>query len=254
MLRFACAGVLTVLVLPSAGPFSARAAEGDKDVKAIVAKAIEAKGGEANLKKYKASVSKFKGVVSVMGIEVAMTGTAKDQVPDKIRMDAAMKFGGQDVTFSQIINGDKGWQGLNGEFMELDKDALAEAREQVHASQVTDLRELKGKGVKVSSLGESKVDGKSAVGVLVKADGYRDISLYFDKDSGKLVKSETKGKDPMGGAEFKAETFFSDYKKVSGVNVPHKVKVLRDGSPFMQMEISAVTLSEKLDDKDFTKP
>jgi hypothetical protein len=255
MLRHAFPAVLSALVLSLIGCLPARAADADKGIKEIIAKAIEARGGAAVVEKYKAGTASFKGALSLMGMELAMSGTTKDQSPDKLRLDMTVTAGGQNITITQIVNGTKGWQGLNGNFSEMDKGALAEAREQFHSSQLTDLRGLTAKGIKLASLGESKVDDKPVVGVRVSADGYRDVSLFFDKDSGQLLKSETKGKDPMnGGADFKAESLYSDYKKVSGLSVPHKVRVIRDGTPFMVMEVSSVVPLEKIDDKEFAKP
>jgi hypothetical protein len=254
MFRPALSGVLAVLLLPAVGAVPARAADGDKDVKAIIAKAIEAKGGAANLEKYQASISKFKGELNAGGMTVVMTGTTKEQVPDKLRLDATMKVGDQSFEFMQVINGDKGWQGVGASVAPMEKDALDEARQEFHAGQIADLRGINRKGVKLTALGDSKVNGTAAVGVKVSAEGYRDISLFFDKATGQLLKTESKGKDPMSGSEFNAESFFSDYKKVSGVNVPHKVKVQRDGKPFMEMQMTSVTLEPKLDDKDFAKP
>jgi hypothetical protein len=251
MLRFAFPAVLTALLVQLAG---ARAADADKDAKAIVAKAIEAKGGAANLEKYKASTSKFTGKVSINDMEVKMSGTAKDQAPDKSRLDASMDLNGQVVPFTQILNGKKGWQGIAGNVDEMDKDALAEALEQNYASQLTDMRGLNGPGIKLKALGESKVDGKTVVGVRASSEGHRDLSLFFSKDDGLLVKTEGKGKDTMGGGEFNAESIFSDYKDAGGLKVAHKVKVLRDGKPFLQMQLTEVNLAEKLPEKDFANP
>jgi hypothetical protein len=257
MLRFNHSGACVAVVLLLGGAAPARAEGADKNVSAIITKAIEAKGGAANLEKYKAAVTKFKGAISLNDMSLSTAGTSREQVPDKLRLDATMKIPGQteDAKFVQVVNGDKGWQGLNGDFTELDKDSIAEAREQFHAGHVADLRGLSGAGVKLSPLGESKVDGKPAAGVRVSAKGYRDVNLFFDKDTGLLLKSETKSKDVQaGGGEFNTETLYGDYKKVSGVQMPHKVKVLREGKPYMEMEMNSVTLSEKLPEDLFTKP
>jgi hypothetical protein len=253
MQRFIFRGVVTALLLPLAGT-TVRAADTDKDVKDIVAKAIKAKGGQANIDKYKATTSQFTGSVSIMGMEIKISGTSKDQSPDKTRQDIKMDIGGQDVGITQIVNGKKGWQGTGGDLDDMDKDSLAEATEQTYGATLTDLRGLNSPSVKLTALGESKVDGKPVVGVRASSEGHRDISLFFNKDDGMLVKSESKGKDPMTGNEFKAESLFSDYKDVNGLKMPHKVKVLRDGKPFLQMQLTSVTLSESLPEKDFTKP
>jgi hypothetical protein len=253
MLRLAFWGGLAALL--TAGALPARAEEGANDAKAIVAKAIEARGGGAAIEKYKAGTSKFKGTFHGMGDAIAMKGTSKEQAPDKMRLEVEMNAGGMEITFVQIFNGNKGWFGLNGNFMELGKEMIDEAREQMHASQVTDLRLLTGTDVQLKTLGESKVGDATAVGVRVSQKGYRDIDLFFDKDKGYLIKSETKGNDVQGGGgEFKSESLYSDYKKSGELTVPHKVKVLRDGKPFLEMEMSEVTPAEKLDAKDFAEP
>ncbi len=261
MLRSATACGLAALLLSPAAPARADSKAGgaksaeNQDVKAVIAKAVEAKGGAANLDKYKAAVAKLKGTINAQGMEITMSGTSTDEAPDKSRLDATMNVGGQEISFVQVLNGDKGWQGINGNVDELEKDHLSEAREQLYSGQIVDLRGITAKGVKLTALGEKQVEGKPAVGVKVSSEGHRDVTVYFDKSSGLVVRSETKGKDPMNGnAEFDAATVYGDYKKVSGVNVPHKIQVFRDGKPFMVMEMSSITLSEKLPEKTFAKP
>ena len=81
------------------------------------------------------------------------------------------------------------------------------------------------------------------------------MSLFFDKKTGLLLKTETRSKDPMAGDnEYTAETLYDDYKKVDGFPVAHKVTVKRDGKLFFASENSDVRLAEKLDDSTFEKP
>jgi hypothetical protein len=254
MMRFALRGVLLVAVLPFVGPSPARADDA-KDPEAVVAKAIKAKGGEANLKKYTATISEFKGKISSGGMELMMSGTTKEQLPDKFRLDATVSMGDMSFKVLQLVNGNKGWRGFNGQNAMLSKEELDEAREESHAGQLADLRGVTGKDVKLIALGDSKIDGKNVVGVRVVTRGHRDVELYFDKDGWILVKSVATGSDPQSTpAVFKSESYYSDYKMVKGLSVPHKVKVLRDGKPYLEMTLTSVDMLEKLDDKDFSKP
>jgi hypothetical protein len=237
-----------------AGFTPARAAEGEKDAKAIVAKAIEAKGGAATIDKYNGFALKFKGKFHGQGIEADMTGTTRLMLPDKQRTEAALDASGQAISYLLVYDGKKGWVSINGNPEELSNDQIAEARESVHLESLAALHGLSGDGVKLTSLGESKVDGKNAVGVKVSAKGFRDVSLFFDKDSGMVLMSETRAKDPTSGDEFKEIITFGDYKKVDGLMVPYKRAEKRDDKPYMEMEMTAVTPSEKLEDKDFGKP
>jgi hypothetical protein len=250
MLRLALAGALAVRLL-AAGP-PARAA--DPDPAAVIARAIEAKGGAAKLEKYKASTATFKGKFSGFGPVIDTAGTLRTMAPDKLHLVSKSKSGGAESTFVQVLNGDKGWWDLNGNPTELDTDMMAEAREQLHAGAVAELRGLTGKGVKLAPLAGAKVGEKNALGVRVACAGHRDVDLYFDKDTGLLLKRETKGKDPTTGAEYAATTLYDDYKEVGGLMLPHKVDERHDGKPYNRLRFTEIKLEEKLPDGAFAKP
>jgi outer membrane lipoprotein-sorting protein len=252
MLRLASMSALTVLLLT--GQQSARADDPASAARAIIAKALEAQGGAALLDKYQAATAKFKGRFHGEFGDGDMQGTIRSQGSDKLRLDMTMKLGGADVAMSQVVDGNKAWVNVNGNTQELDKEQMTEAREQIHAGQIADLRGLDAKDVKVSVLGESKVGDKSVVGVRVSAPGHRDVNLYFDKDKGLLVKSETRVKDMMTGGESTEVKLYSDYKKVSGLAVAHKIETQHDGKPHAESEITEITLAEKLPDSTFAKP
>jgi hypothetical protein len=219
--------------------------------KAVIDKAIKAHGGIDNLKKYVAQVTKGKGKYYGMGDGIDYTSETSFQAPNKLRVH--VDAGG--FNFTQIVNGDKGWMDANGEVSEMNKEFIEEARQELHAMNVSRLFPLLDDGYKLSPLGEVKVEGKPAVGVKVERKGFRDVNLYFDKDSGLLVKMERRGKDLMaGGTEYTAEELLHDYKKVDGVEVPYKVTINRDGKKFVESEATEVKVAEKLDDKVFAKP
>jgi outer membrane lipoprotein-sorting protein len=226
------------------------------DVKAVLDKAIAAHGGADNLTKYKAVSMHIKGKLhGVIGDSVDVTGEIASQLPDRLRFEMSLTVMGTDLKITQVVKGDKGWVAVNDMIMELTKEQMAEAREQMHVAGVTRLVVLRDKAYKLSPLGDSKVEGKDAVGLRVEHKDRRDVSLFFDKKTGLLLKSETRGKDPMAGdKEFTAETLYDDYKKVDGFPVAHKVTVKRDGKLFVESESSDVKVAEKLDDSTFEKP
>lgn len=247
--RLAVLGVVFVL---AGGP--AARAEADKDVQTIVDKAIKAHGGADNLKKFTASTSKMKGTVNVNDMEITFSGTSSTQFPDKQKTELTADVNGMQFTVTQAINGNKGWMDVNGTVMDMNKEMLEATREQIHAAGITGLRTLNEKGNKLSSLGEVKVGDKTAVGVRVQREGFRDVNVFFDKDKGLLLRAESRGKDPMSGEEFTAESTFSDYKDVGGIQMPHKLLVKRDGKKYLEAELSDIKPTEKLDDSTFAKP
>jgi hypothetical protein len=60
---------------------------------------------------------------------------------------------------------------------DMPKEAVAEMREQKYAEDLDRLGFLKDKGIDLTALGESKVDRRAVVGVLIKSKGHRDVKL-----------------------------------------------------------------------------
>jgi hypothetical protein len=221
----------------------------------IIDKAINALGGEENLNKWKAATWKAKGTFYGLGEGIPYTSEVAAQWPDRIRTTIEGELNGQKFTFVNIVNGGKGWMRANGETMALEGDRLDEAKEEVYASYVATLTPLKSNSFTLTSLGNSKVDGHEVVGVKVASKGHRDISIFFDKETGLPVKTERKVKDVMaGGDELMQETLMSDYKEIQETKHPMKVIIKRDGKKYIEQENSDMKLAEKLDDKLFSEP
>jgi hypothetical protein len=120
---------------------------------------------------------------------------------------------------------------------------------------VTSLTELThDKAFKLSSVVGKKVNDKATHGTLVERKDKPVITLYFDKDSGLLVKTEMNVKDEFQGwKEVLEETYYEEYKDVGGKKEFSKLKVVRDGKTFIESNMSGLK-TDKLDDKLFTKP
>src|SRR5579875_2821530 len=231
-------------------------ADEDAKLRELVERAIKASGGADNLSKYQASVTKQKGKFHGLGDALEFTTETSVQLPDRLRAEVHFKANGQEITFVQVFAADKGWIKIGNMTEEMNKEMLAEAKEQMHATViVTQLVCLKDKDYKLSPLGEGKVGSRPAIGVRVERKGYRDVNLFFDKDKSLLLKMETRGKDVMqGGQEYTSTTLYDDYKKVEGIMVPHKVTIERDGKPYVDAEVTEAKIAEKIDDNVFEKP
>jgi hypothetical protein len=224
------------------------------DARAIIEKAVKAHGGQDNLDKFTGHVTKFKGTLHAMGMAIPMTGEISMQGNDKVRVDVQVEAGGMKFHVINVVAGDKGWAKIGDDTKEMSKDELTEGIEQAHSGWVTTLAPLKGKEFKLSTVGEIMINDRPALGVKVATKGRRDVDLYFDKETGMLVKSETRVKDEGSGQEVTEESFPSDYKDVQGTKQSMKFTIKRDGKPFMEGEASEMSLVDKLDANLFTKP
>jgi hypothetical protein len=238
-----------VLALTAGAALSAPARAAD-DPKAVVEKAIKAHGGADNLNKYLAHRATVKGVIVAMGMELELKAESVGVYPDKAKMKGSISVGGMDLSLTQIANGGKLSVKVNGMDIPLDDDRLAEAKAGVYAGSLTQLTPLLKPEFTLKAGGEVAVDGKPAVGVVVSHKDQKDVTLYFDKESGRLVKVARKAKDESG-TEVDRETVYSDYKAVDGIQVPHKEVTTMGGTKQQELTVEKYEHLEKVDESEF---
>jgi hypothetical protein len=232
-------------------------AAADDKAAAIVKKGIEAHGGAEALNKYTAARYTMKGEVDVMGTATEFTG-GMAQATDKFRMDLAFEIMGMKVTFRQVINGEKFRRTVKVGDMDVpagdvEKDEIKMALIGHQVERLTPL--LDPKQFTLRAADEEDVNGKKAAVVVVTPKAIdKELKLYFDKESGLLVKSGHPGKGPGGGGarmDVYQENYMSEFKKVNGVQVATRVLQHHDGKKFLTADMSDYELLEKLDDSEF---
>jgi hypothetical protein len=237
-----------VAVLAAAGVSAA-----DDKSDAVVKKAIEAHGGADTLNKYTAGKFTMKGDISVMGMDLQFSGDM-GYTTDKYRMNIEMKVMDMTITVRQVMAGGKGKRTVKAgdnvlQAQDIEDEEMKMALLGREMQRLTPL--LDAKRFTVRAADDEDVNGKKAAVLLVTPKALdREFKLLFDKDSGLLVKTGHKGK-AAGGEEVYQETLVSDYKKVNGVQVGHKIELTHDGKKFMTATMADVEVLEKLDDKEF---
>jgi hypothetical protein len=230
-------------------------ADDKEDLKALLAKAIKAVGGEKKLAKEKAMTYKFKGKFYGMGLDADYTGESALQLPNQSKTTITTEVNNMTFTFVSVFNKDKGWRKANDKTEAMTKEQVAEQKETLYSHSVTALVALKDKKFKLSPLGESKVGKKDAVGMKVSSKGHLDINLYFDKKTGLLLKSVSNIKDMESGKEVEQEVYYEKYEEVEGVKRATKIRIKRDGKKYVDVnEVTDFKVEEKLDDSEFAKP
>lgn len=243
-----CLMAIPVAVLALAWSGAGRA-EKATDAGAVIARAIQAAGGEDKLARFQAATWTEKGTFYGAGADgVPYTGHYAVQWPHQFKMEI-------ENFFTMVINGDKGWSDMGGGATEMPKAQMDEQKENHHSGWITTLLPLKDKAFHLTLLDEAKVNDKPAVGVKVSGAGHRDVLLYFDRASGLLVKSQMRGKDvEQGGKEFVQESLYQDYQDVDGVKMPMKLVIQRDGARYLEAQHSDLKAAGHLADDVFKKP
>jgi hypothetical protein len=228
----------------------------EKELRAVIDKALAAHGGEAKLTKFAAQTAKGAGKFYGLGEAIDYTVEIAIQKEKQFRFGMDMRIMNFDVKIIIVVNGDKGWEKINDEVKEIAADELAEHKEHMHCEGVVSLLPLKEKGYKLATLGDVKVGEQPAVGIRVTKEGRRDVNLYFDKDKGHLLKSEYMVKDikTSGDKEITQVSLYSEYKEFQGTRHPTRLIVERDGKMFTDTQLTELQLLEKLDDSTFDRP
>ena len=236
--------VLTLVLL--AGPAAAQ-----DDPKAIIQKAIQAKGGADRIDRYPAAVIETKGTLFQGGHAVPFTARTVYELPDRGRIALEQEVLGGKIQAVQIFDGSKARVTVNGQPRELSDVQVRDFRESIYAQNVMRLTPLlKDPGFTLAAADATTVGGKPAVGVKVSSKDHRDVTLYFDRDSGLLVKADRPVVNAMG-KEVKQEQTYADYKAFEGLKHPLHTVVTRDGQKLMESETVDFKPLEKADPREF---
>lgn len=225
------------------------------DAKAIVEKAMTARGDKPGDKPL-AQTWKEKGKFTGGGFALDYTSDWAFQGPDKYRFALVGGFGDVKIAITAVVNGEKAWQTDGVKTEEITGEKREQTVNEVYHLWVTSLTPLVGeKGFTLATAKGKDIAGKPVAGVTVTRDKKPAMTLYFDKESGLLVKTEVTVRDEFQKwKEVPEEAFFSDYKEKDGRKVFTKMRIVRDGKPMIESTLSDQKAAEKLDAKLFEKP
>ena len=213
---------------------------------ALVAKNLQAKGGEAKLKAVQSM--KMLGKVTIQGMDLSMLITTKR--PNMMRQE--MQF--QDKKIVQGFDGTTAWminplmgsetpQEMTGPQADLAKD---------QADFDGPLLDWKGKGHTLEYVGTEEVGGAKAHKLkLTKKNGQTQY-MYLDTESG--IDLKTTVQVPQGAATMTVETEMSDYRPVEGIMMPHALKTSINGMPTGSIVVEKIELNVPLDEAQFKMP
>src|SRR5262245_102352 len=87
----------------------------EKNLRAIIDKAIEFQGGAAKLAKFKTMNMKGAGKFYGLGEAIDFTMDMTTQDDKQVRFMMEMSIMGQNLKIAAVVNGDKGWEKVNDE-------------------------------------------------------------------------------------------------------------------------------------------
>jgi hypothetical protein len=237
------------LVLVGAG-----SAPGGDNPRVILERAVKAHGGEERLARLHADRVQIKGTILVEGRDVPFVGETLVQLPSQFKNVLQLDEGKRKRQVVQIVNGDQTWVTIDNQPLKLPDNALAEMRETLYLERAVRLVPLlKDKTFSLEAAAEAKVKDRPCAVIKVSSKGRRDLWMYFDKETGLLIKTE----HPLvggDGKEVKQEEYYADFKEIQGYKRPAKVTAYRDGKKVMEAVLTEVKYLDKIDEREFAKP
>jgi photosynthetic reaction center cytochrome c subunit len=207
----------------------------------LLDKYIQAVGGASAVDKITSRV--MKGSIDFGGRSLPIDIYAKD--PEK-RISFTHMSEGDSVT---AFNGKEGWLGTPGRpLREMHGSDLDGAAIDADLHLATDLKQMFSK---IQVRGSEKIDDHQAYEVVGDREGKTPIELYFDAQSGLLVRLVRYGDTALGWLPTQID--FGDYRATNGVKVPYRWTLARPSGRFT-IQISDMQQNVPVDDAKFVKP
>lgn len=225
--------------------------------KPILEKAIKAIGDEGKQTKMQGFTCQSKGTVKINeNVNLELTGTWYFQDLDKARGDLSVQAGGQNQSGTLCVNGEKVWllNNANGKVEKAPQEVVPLLKGEFRALRLAQWPILlRTQLSKLAPLGELMINGKAAVGLKAKLEGMPEVEVYFDKSSGLPLKVSTRLQEP-GGNEVEHSFLFTDYQEFGGLKHCTHLVFTRDGQQFLDLQLSDVQFSERLNADQFKEP
>lgn len=230
-----------------AAPVAGQAAERDQAL-AVLDKAIKAHGGTNALDKAQKRSRSGQGTFFVSG-ETKFRTEETVSFPNRCRVEVNPERS----RIILVLDGDKGWMQAGGETQELNKASLQEKQEELYVWRLMNLTPLRQDEFELKLLPDAKVKDRDAAVVLVSHKKYPAARLFFDKESGLLVKIARRATE--SGLLLSKEYVYSDHKEFDGVKMPTREVITLNGSvKFSDVKFSEYKILSRIEDKLFEKP
>jgi photosynthetic reaction center cytochrome c subunit len=207
----------------------------------LLDKYVQASGGAGAIDKITSRV--MQGTIDFGGKSLPIDIYCKD--PEK-RISYTHMPDGDSVT---AFNGQEGWLGSPGHpLREMHGSDLDSASIDADLHFPTHLQQMFSK---MQVRGTEKIDDKDAYKVVGHRDGKPPIQLYFDQQSGLLLRLVRYGDTTLGLLPTQID--YTDYRDVNGVKVPYRWTLARPSGRFT-IQVKELKQNVPVDDAKFVKP
>lgn len=219
----------------------------DGGARALIARAVAAKGGLELLRSIQTVRAESVATVQANGINTDLPSTTVIRYPGAFRIDAMTPAG----RLVQVFSAGRYWVQDSAGVHDAPESMAALIRGNVQRDTVPLLLALND-GKVTASLGEIAEAGRKMPVLEVALPGSAPLTLIFDPATALLAKSKYRMAGPSG--DVNVEEIYSNYRDVNGLKVPFTTEVRRDGAPAVQRTLRTFEFNVPIDAALFNKP
>jgi zinc protease len=219
-------------------PTKASSLPADLTADKVIAKYIEAIGGDSKLKDLKGLKTTMKA--TIQGTELILVSTKKS--PDKMVQEMSVM---SNVMSKQVSDGKE--LSITAQGQKIPVDA-AMKDEGLFESLLVPETQIASMKIKTTLKAIENLDGKEAYVVEYQFASGGKSTHYFDKETGLKLQSVKEVKTPQGTNA--VPTKFDNYKEVNGIKFPHTTSISM-GQMNLKFEVSAIEVNPAIDESIF---
>lgn len=201
----------------------------------------------------KIKVTRIEGRFSFANSTIVNPVTMTWQSTARFKWDE--KAGAADIAF--LIDANRGWIGDGQKVKPMDADGFSFYQSLAYSISLSNLVPLREKGFELIPGEDVRVRNADCIQVRVKSAGRPELKMLFDKQTGFLAKAEFRGRFfnvnnlKLQREATLLENYFSDYRKVAGVNHWQRYEQFRDGKKYCELNLDRVQFFEEADQNWF---
>jgi outer membrane lipoprotein-sorting protein len=213
-----------------------------QSVDELVSKNLAAKGGVDKLKGVQ--TMKLTGTISAGGMNAPFTISSKR--PNLARQETEL----QGTAMVRAFDGTTPWMSMGGQTREITGPEAQATREQADFD--SPLVDYAAKGNRIELVGPDTVDGAKVFHLKVTTKSGQIQQYFLDAETG--LERETSVTLNQNGQDITVDSLLSDYREVSGLKIPFKIKQTVNGTPVTELTIEKAEFNVPLDDSVFKMP
>lgn len=217
--------------------------------RAIITRAVKAKGGLALLRSIKTIRATSMTTIETGGERIEIPTRTAIQYPGSYRLDLASPDG----PLVQVFDRGEYWVKDAGGVQQAPPEVADEIRASIQRDTIPLLLALydgKAAGRRLPDLVE---DGRTLIAVEVSLPKASPVTLLFDAETALIMKMRYQAPGQPSGS-VRVEETFSDYRDVKGLQVAFKAGVRRERAPNVERALGSFEYNVTLDPATFTKP